>query len=344
MIDNQIKIPKVSIFMITYNHEKYIAKALDSILMQEVDFDYEIVVGEDYSKDNTREILLSYKSKYPDKFKLLLHDKNIGMMPNVSATLRACTGKYIALLEGDDYWTDLHKLQIQIDAMEEHPNCHMSFHPVSLLKNDKIGKKLCQHSDENKIFTTSEVILGGGGFCSTPSLVLKQEVISNLPEFFHQKAPVGDYFLQILGSVSGGALYIDRTMAIARTGHEGSWTVRTHRSKISKSIEERNKIFKKQEKDLSNYIEALDDLNIYLDQKYTNEISHAKAGILFGLGVLYLKYKYYNEYKNAIEKSYKTYKLKSINFVILYNFRHFPKTIYFIRKIGTQFLQFLGRI
>lgn len=101
----------VSVFMMTYNHENYIAQALDSILMQKINFGYEIIVGEDCSTDRTREIILSYAQRKPDLFKLILHDHNVGAKANQNAVLNACKGKYIAPCEGDDYWTDPYKLQ-----------------------------------------------------------------------------------------------------------------------------------------------------------------------------------------------------------------------------------------
>ena len=109
---------KVSVFMITYNHEKYIAEALDSILMQKTDFDFDIVIGEDCSTDATRRIVLEYSRKYPDKIKLLLHNVNVGFISNMMYVLEACTGKYVAMCEGDDYWTDPFKLQKQVDFLE----------------------------------------------------------------------------------------------------------------------------------------------------------------------------------------------------------------------------------
>jgi len=118
-INNKIT---VSVMMLAYNHGEYIAQALDSILMQDVDFRYEIVVGEDCSADGTRKVLLEYQSHYPDIIKLLLHEHNIGMFYNQQRTLNACTGKYVAVLEGDDFWTDCTKLRKQVDFLEHHPD------------------------------------------------------------------------------------------------------------------------------------------------------------------------------------------------------------------------------
>lgn len=127
----------VSICMVTYNQEKYIAQAIDSILMQKVNFDYEIVIGEDFSTDRTREIVLDYKAKYPNQIKLLLQDNNIGLVKNFIATLIACTGKYIAILEGDDYWTDSSKLQKQVDFLEENPDYGLVHTAIKIYNQNK---------------------------------------------------------------------------------------------------------------------------------------------------------------------------------------------------------------
>ncbi len=113
---------KVSVIFITYNHEKYVEKALRSVCEQETDFAYEVVVGEDCSTDSTREILKRVAEEYPDKVRLLFRDKNFGRPTlNVYNTTMECRGEYLAYLEGDDYWTDKKKLQKQVTFLEEHP-------------------------------------------------------------------------------------------------------------------------------------------------------------------------------------------------------------------------------
>lgn len=108
----------VSVIVLTYNHEKYIRQALDSILMQQVNFKYEILVGDDYSNDGTREILMEYQNKYPDIFCVRLRQRNIGATKNLYELLMLAAGRYIAYLEGDDYWCDVNKLSIQVDFLE----------------------------------------------------------------------------------------------------------------------------------------------------------------------------------------------------------------------------------
>ncbi len=137
MDNNNAKNKLLSVFMITYNHENYIRQALDGILMQQTDFEFDVVVGEDASTDNTRKILLDYQKKYPDKLRLLLHDKNIGAIANQHTVFVQCKGsKYIAMCEGDDYWTDLLKLQKQVDFLEANPQYDICSHRFKILDDE----------------------------------------------------------------------------------------------------------------------------------------------------------------------------------------------------------------
>jgi|TARA_B110000879_G_scaffold211061_1_gene302659 glycosyltransferase involved in cell wall biosynthesis len=123
--------------MVTYNHEAFIREALDSVLCQNVDFTYEIVIGEDCSPDNTRAIIKEYEALHPDLIKPIYHEKNVGASRNAyEFTLPKCQGKYIAVLEGDDYWTDPNKLQKQVDFLEENPNFSACGHQAEVIYED----------------------------------------------------------------------------------------------------------------------------------------------------------------------------------------------------------------
>lgn len=111
----------VSVLCPSYNHEKYIRQALDSILMQERTFPIEVLVGEDCSPDNSRAIFQEYQEKYPDLFTMVLRDVNVGGTKNVFDLQTRARGKYLITLETDDYWIDPHKLQKQVDFLESHP-------------------------------------------------------------------------------------------------------------------------------------------------------------------------------------------------------------------------------
>jgi glycosyltransferase involved in cell wall biosynthesis len=119
--------PLVSVCIITYNHAPYIAQTLDSVLAQKTDFPFEIVIGEDASPDSTRAICKEYEAKYPHIIRVLDTEKNMGVVPNFIRTAKACEGKYIAVLEGDDYWIDDYKLQKQAEILEEEDLCVMCF-------------------------------------------------------------------------------------------------------------------------------------------------------------------------------------------------------------------------
>lgn len=114
--------PLVSVCMITYNHEKYIAQAIESVLSQKTNFSIELVIGEDASTDNTKSIIKKYELEYPTILKVRCNKYNLGMIKNLNKTLSECKAKYIALLEGDDYWVDNQKLQKQIDFLIENKN------------------------------------------------------------------------------------------------------------------------------------------------------------------------------------------------------------------------------
>jgi glycosyltransferase involved in cell wall biosynthesis len=125
-MNSEIK-PTVSICCITYNHEKYIAQAIESFLMQKTNFPYEIIIGEDCSRDQTRAVCIEYHKRYSDKIKLFLNNSNKGMHRNFLDSLDACQGKYIAVCEGDDYWIDPYKLQKQVAYLEANPEYGLVF-------------------------------------------------------------------------------------------------------------------------------------------------------------------------------------------------------------------------
>jgi glycosyltransferase involved in cell wall biosynthesis len=117
----------VSVPIITYNHEPYIAEAIESVLAQITDFDIEIIIGEDCSTDDTGRIVTQYAHKYKEKIRVITSKENVGIIANITRTEKACRGKYIAYLEGDDYWSDPNKLQLQVDFLESHPDYGLVF-------------------------------------------------------------------------------------------------------------------------------------------------------------------------------------------------------------------------
>lgn len=126
--------------MSTYRHEQFIQQAIEGVMMQQTTFRIELVIGEDCSDDGTRLICEAMEQKYPDRIRLLPSDTNYGQNHNLARTLLACNGIYIALCEGDDYWTDPLKLQKQVDFLEQNHDYVLCFHPVNTVDNN--GKLL----------------------------------------------------------------------------------------------------------------------------------------------------------------------------------------------------------
>jgi glycosyltransferase involved in cell wall biosynthesis len=126
----------VDIVMVTYNQEKYIAQAIESVLMQKTDFPFQLIIGEDCSTDNTRDICIDYAQKFPHKIELILQKTNQGLLLNYKSLFDACTAKYLAILEGDDYWHDQFKIQKQISLLEKDPEIGFVYSDVNHLLED----------------------------------------------------------------------------------------------------------------------------------------------------------------------------------------------------------------
>lgn len=137
--------PILSVCIVAYMHERYIANAIESVLNQETQYEYEIIIGDDASTDKTETIILEYAKKYPNRFKLLfLKDNAYGTPDNLSAQLkRMAQGKYILTLEGDDYWTDIHKIQKQVDYLEQRPEYLAVAHNCTIV--DENGAETGEH-------------------------------------------------------------------------------------------------------------------------------------------------------------------------------------------------------
>jgi len=212
-------IPKLSVCIITYNHEKYISDTINGVLTQNTDFDYEIVIGEDCSTDNTRSIIIEYANKFPGKFRLLLPKNNLGMMKNFIATLMACTGEYIALCEGDDYWTDPDKLQKQIDFLDKNPNYNICSHNANIFTDEKFVKIYCRSNHPETM--DLKYLLAYGSGCPTCSLVFRNKAIKNLPDWFY-KIRGGDWGIQIVAAQYGKMKYFNEIMGVYRRHNQGA--------------------------------------------------------------------------------------------------------------------------
>lgn len=218
--------PLVSVCMLTYNHEKYIRQTLDSVLMQETDFPIEILVHDDASPDGTADILREYWAKYPDILKPIFQKENqwrkLGWGVLKEFVYPKARGKYVAMCEGDDYWTDPKKLARQVAYLEARPACSATFHAVNWVCDGEIVKADQRFPGERDV-GVDEVIGEGGDFIATSSLVYRAEYAMDFPHW-RDRVFVGDYPLQALLALRGPVHYFPEFMGAYRTGHAESWT------------------------------------------------------------------------------------------------------------------------
>jgi glycosyltransferase involved in cell wall biosynthesis len=216
----------VSVVVPTYNHEKYIEECLDGIVAQETSFSFEIVVGDDCSTDSNRDKIKLISDRYPGKFKLLFHDKNLGPAKhpgknNSIECFRASAGKYIAFCEGDDYWTDKHKLQKQVDFLEKNPDYNICFHQTTVITENP-GYDAERPEKILADTFTAEDLLRLGNIMFTVSCVLRNPFITDFPEwFYHMRA--GDYAFYLLALKHKKIKFLPEDMAVYRIHGSGVW-------------------------------------------------------------------------------------------------------------------------
>lgn len=264
-IDEEVK---VSIHCMTYNHEKYIGQALESFVNQVTNFKFEIIVHDDASTDNTAKIVDCYAKKYPTLIKPIYQDKNIYNDPNHNAIydymLPMTSGKYIAICEGDDYWIDNNKLQIQYDFMEENKNCSLVVNDSKILyeKDGKLKSFFNNNFEDGITKIRKEYLMDNPSCFSTCSMFTKKEIFCKYKEFF-MKVPMYDFMLKSVCAIEGDVYFIPTVMSVYRKGADGSWSNRIA------SDNEKYKIH------MEYSIEYLKDLMDYTNHKYDKYLERA---------------------------------------------------------------------
>ena len=230
--------PKVSVCMITYGHEKFIEEAINGVLMQQCDFEVELIIANDCSPDKTDEIirkLIDNHSK-PSWIKYIKHDKNLGMMPNFIFAMQECKGKYIALCEGDDYWTDPLKLQKQVDVLEFNPHLVGCFHNSEERYWNDYSKAsslyvsfLAGREVSIKELTQSNII-------PTASVIFKKPTHNELfsEEYLH--LPIGDWPLHLLNARNGNYYYLPQVMSVRNLYPQSVWGMQNHEKNVAQVV------------------------------------------------------------------------------------------------------------
>lgn len=220
--------PLVSVRVVTYNHEKFIAECIEGILMQRTTFPFEVVIGEDCSTDGTRAQVLAYQAQYPDKIRAIVSETNVGGMKNAMRVQQACTGKYHAFCEGDDYWIDPLKLQKQVDFLEAHPEVSLCFHNLMILNETKTYARLCYPQPFPATMNFDEVNANCQIIAPMVSIMARAEVLNSLPEW-RQNIRFSDVLLWLWCAHHGKFGYLADVMSVYRR-HSGGITTTVKQS------------------------------------------------------------------------------------------------------------------
>jgi len=262
----------VSVWIITYNHELFIAEAIESALAQKTKFDFKIIIGEDCSTDRTREIVKKYKEEYPDKIELYLPEKNIGMMELIRATYSLCKGKYVASFDGDDYLTDPYKLQKQVDFLESNPDFVLHFHRVKIVNELKgytisSGEAFSRNPDNS---LDLDHFLEGTNPIFTSSVMYKNILGESLPDWYYE-LPYPDYSFYFLLLQYGKSQYSQEVMSAYRIHKGGVWSGNAYKNQYL------------------NMIELYSQLQVHLPYLNRKKVAQSKAYYHYLLLIIFIK-------------------------------------------------------
>lgn len=226
----------ISVIMVTYNHEKYIEQAIESVLMQEGNFEIELLIGNDKSPDNTEKILRKYESN--SRVKIFNREKNMGAINNLWDLNLKAKGKYIAALEGDDYWITKDKLQKQLEILEKNKNISLCYTDSYIIdeNNDIIGKK-CVKSD--KIINFKSLMTNRANI-PTGTIFFENIYLNNLKIKEVEKLIKSS---KIIGDLSLFAILIERGIFLKLDEFTGAYRYITN-SNNSTSYSSRSDLFK----------------------------------------------------------------------------------------------------
>lgn len=212
------QVPIVSVCLITYRHELYIEQAIESILMQKVNFAWEIIIADDCSPDRTRDIILKYQQLYPQLIRTVFQQENVGPGKNYVDLINAARGKYIAYVEGDDYWTDEYKLQKQFDFMQRHPDFSLCYHKIKWVftYESPQGADLEPNEQDPPESNIYDVLQRGWFIRSCSMFYVNFKLPPGFADLF-----VGDYPLHILLADKGKIGFLNESMGVYRINNKG---------------------------------------------------------------------------------------------------------------------------
>ena len=225
---------KLSVVVLTYNHEAFLARALDSVLNQRTKFEFEIVIAEDCSTDGTRRVVADYVTRFPGRFRVVENAKHLGKARNFVDAYEACRSEYLALLEGDDYWITPTKLQEQVDFLDEHPDCTLCCHSVRYVNNRDEETGTVFPGDVPRISGLSDFLKRN--FIAASSVLLRRGSPLNLPGW-HFTGELVDWPIYLLLAQNGNIGYLDHLTAAYRHHHQRYWSSRPQDADVKGTVD-----------------------------------------------------------------------------------------------------------
>lgn len=237
----------LSIVVLTYNHEQYLHQTLDSIFSQKIDFDFEVLICDDCSPDSTSDIVLAFKNKIslPNTIRYFRHDSNIGIKANGIFALSECKGKYIAMCEGDDYWTDEYKLQKQISFLENNLNVSVCFHDFLILQNGQFKKSKYNSKNQEPVNISNFYFnsYSDSPYWVTQTLTAVFRKCNIELEIYRKYKYFRDYHLYYHLLKKGKGYYFSDIMGVYRNSSLGEFTKLNVASKLKIDLEIKKEIY-----------------------------------------------------------------------------------------------------
>ena len=221
----------VSVLVVTYNHARFVRQALDSAIGQRLPQPFEVLVSEDCSTDGTREIVEEYAKRHPHLVRLLLSERNLHSNEVVARGVRAARGRYVAVLDGDDYWTSDDKLAAQVAFLDVRPDVTICFHNVQVVdEHSQTTGRLWNAPGQPEVSGLHELLRGN--FIATSSVVYRRAAVSEIPAWYVGFFPVTDWPLHVLYAREGRIGYLDRTLGAYRLHSGGLFSTLGEREKL----------------------------------------------------------------------------------------------------------------
>lgn len=226
--------PRASVFVLTHDHVDWIGQALDSALAQEAPFEYELLVADDFSTDGTRERVLEYAERHPDRIRTFLPDRNLGVAGIWLQAARQCRSEYVAILEGDDYWTSPHKLAKQVELLGRHPGWSTCFHRATLFFDDgSRPSRPATPAFAKDVFDLDDILRG----CFIPFLtvVFRRDVLATVPGWLFEYRWF-DWLFHIWCAQRGAIGFLEEDMASYRVHDAGNWSARSRLDQLREDL------------------------------------------------------------------------------------------------------------